>query len=148
MTEEKRRFYNNERKSGLVSALIDAISMVFSSLEAEGYRPYIVQGYRTQAAQDAYYAQGREDLETVNKLRKKANLDPITESENAKRVTWTTHSKHNAGKAIDIVNVKQNGEIDWDDMKFYRVAAEKFANYGITWGGSWKKTPDYPHFEV
>ena len=147
MNNEQRISRNKERLSGLVPKLRGAILYSFHSLEAAGYFPYIIQGYRTQEQQNAYWAQGREDLQTVNNLRRIAGLDPINDAENAKHVTWVTHSKHMDGLAVDIANVK-DGDVDWDNMVFYRAAATEFAKYGLVWGGSWKDKQDNPHFEV
>lgn len=93
----------------------------------------VVQGNRTQAEQDALYAQGR-----TNPGRK---------------VTWTRKSRHIGGKAVDLA-AWMDGKPDWDDLDKYRVialamkAAACELGVPIVWGGDWTTTPDMPHFEL
>lgn len=49
---------------------------------------------RTMEEQVALYAQGREQLNNVNILRKKAGMAPIDNTENSRKVTWTLASRH------------------------------------------------------
>jgi peptidoglycan LD-endopeptidase CwlK len=95
-------------------------------------RPFqIVQGNRTQAEQDALYAQGR------------TKSGPI--------VTWTRKSKHIGGNAIDFAALVGD-KINWND-KYYPEIANAFkqaANelrIGIEWGGDWK-TKDWGHVQL
>lgn len=122
-------------------------------------RPYIVQV--------AYYAQGRDTLEAVNKLRKRAGLSPINAATNKKKITWTMNSKH-------IINLENNSSIDnlshavdfgiKDKMGKYSGDSKadtnkdnkpdykqlgiigKVIDPGMIWGGDWKN-PDMPHWE-
>ena len=80
---------------------------------------------RTQAEQDALYAQGR--------------------TAPGKIVTWTRNSKHIGGTAFDIA-VKKNGVISWDAAD-YKEAGKVGKSVGLVWGGSWDK-PDNPHFQL
>jgi hypothetical protein len=61
----------------------------------------IIETDRTQAVQDAYYAQGRKPITEVNALRKKVGLYLIKERENIV-VTRTRISNHTGGCALDI----------------------------------------------
>lgn len=81
--------------------------------------------YRSQAEQDALYAQGR------------TASGPI--------VTWTKHSKHCEHKAFDIAVLK-NGKITWDG-KDYDAPGEIGERIGLQWGGRFS-TPDKPHFQM
>ena len=78
---------------------------------------------RTPEMQKALYAQGREDLVTVNALRLSVGQAPITEAQNNK-VTWTMSSRHvinptssdpdqRLSHAFDIV-LTQHGIPDWN----------------------------------
>jgi peptidoglycan L-alanyl-D-glutamate endopeptidase CwlK len=96
----------------------------------------VVQGNRTQAEQDALYAQGR--------------------TKPGPKVTWTRNSRHIGGSAVDLAPYF-DGAINWDNdgkLGLYpqiaaamTVAADELG-VAITWGGSWKKTPDRPHWEL
>lgn len=91
----------------------------------------IVQGNRTQAEQNALYAQGRTKPGQV--------------------VTWTKNSKHIGGGAIDFAALV-GGRINWQE-KYYPPIAAAFkkaaseAGIGIAWGGDWK-TKDWGHIEL
>ncbi len=93
----------------------------------------IVSGNRTQAQQNALFAQGRTRPGII--------------------VTWTTKSKHIGGNAIDYAALK-NGKIDWHDLKPYPVIAKHFKGAArrlktpIVWGGDWKDTPDWGHIQL
>jgi len=81
--------------------------------------------YRSQDEQQALYNQGR-----------------TTEGQ---IVTWTLHSKHCERKAFDIAMIK-NGKTTWNPADYLQagVIGQKV---GLEWGGSWKKSKDYPHFQ-
>lgn len=117
---------------------------------------------RTQDIQDAYYAQGREDIDTVNKMRIACGLWTISEQENGHPVTWTKTSNHvvdltstdpmkNKSHAVDFA-VKINGLITWEE-KYYEICGKIGESLGLHWGGNFKnpKTgkpePDRPHLE-
>lgn len=91
----------------------------------------IVQGNRTQAEQNALYAQGR--------------------TKPGKIVTWTKASKHIGGRAVDFAALI-NGKINWD-TKYYPVIAAAFKQaakelgIGVEWGGDWK-TKDWGHMQL
>jgi len=96
-------------------------------LAAEGLNFKVIQGRRTQAEQDALYAQGR------------TKPGPV--------VTWTRNSRHLTGRAIDLA-LFQGKNVVWES-KHYNRAGEVGEEFGLVWGGRWKggKT-DKPHFEL
>jgi len=72
----------------------------------------------------------------------------------AKGVSWTTHSKHLDGDAIDICpfaiyDAHGPDKLLWDanDPIWQRIGAVGKTVSGIKWGGDWKTTPDLGHFE-
>ncbi len=114
---------------------------------------------RTQAEQQALYAQGRQLLPTVNVLRGVAGLPPIGAAENAYTVTNADgvkyKSNHQGGRALDVVPVNADGNPEWPyagDPRWAQIAAV-FKSQGFTWGGDWTKAkdgidPDLPHYEM
>jgi peptidoglycan LD-endopeptidase CwlK len=71
----------------------------------------------------------------------------------AKGVSWTPHSKHLDGDAIDICPYSQYDahgadKLLWtaSDPIWQRLGALGEA-LGLRWGGRWTKTPDLGHFE-
>ena len=97
----------------------------------------IAQGMRTEAEQNALYAQGR----TIKGKK-------VT---NAK--AW--QSIHNYGLAVDIVLIIDEKEASWDTAKDWdgdRISdwmevVSVFKKHGWNWGGDWKTFKDLPHFE-
>ena len=86
----------------------------------------ITQAMRTMKEQADLYAKGR--------------TAPGPKVTNAKAGS----SYHNYGLAIDLV-VIEGTKPDWQyNMGNLKPYADK---YGLTWGGSWAKFKDYPHFE-
>lgn len=96
-------------------------------LAAEGLTFKVTSGNRTQAEQDALYAQGR------------TKPGPV--------VTWTRKSRHIGGRAIDLTLFSGKNPV-WESRHYDRagVIGEEL---GLVWGGRWKggKT-DRPHFEL
>lgn len=70
----------------------------------------------------------------------------------AKGVSWTKHSKHLDGDAIDIVpysvyDRKGESKLLWNaNDKVWNTVGEIGENLGLRWGGRWH-TPDLGHFE-
>jgi len=127
--------------------------LLIQKCKEQGIEIVITQTYRSLDLQDAYYAQGREDLVSVNKRRAKVNLPPIKESEN-KIVTKARAgtSPHNFGLAFDFCVVK-NGKLDWNDIATFKKVGEigKSLNvdgYSLEYGGDFKSIKDYPHFQM
>jgi len=89
--------------------------------------PEINEGYRSDEVQAAYYAQSRQPLAEVNRLRKTAGLEPISAAENRSKITDKKPgtSKHNTypGEALDV------------RMRLYTIPkpGAKLAPAGITW---------------
>lgn len=120
-------------------------------------KPY--SGYRTQAEQTAYYAQGRLSLAQVNEYRRTAGLDPISASENRHRITLAPpgESTHNRSPspAVDIVVVCHGKELwayeadcDEDGVSDYLEMGRIGEKVGLVWGGRWRGFPDIGHLEV
>jgi hypothetical protein len=115
----------------------------------------VIETDRSQPVQNAYYAQGREPLEAVNRLRAVAGLYLIKERENT-IVTNTRVSNHTGGNAIDLCPEIEGkpgypwwNAPSWVWERLGRLAEECgldwcAGGYGQTWGKGW----DNPHFEL
>ena len=116
--------------------------------------PFLTQVYRKRETQEAYYAQGREGLTSVNTRRKKAGLPAIQEAEN-KIITKARPglSKHERtpAEAFDIAFVKKGTKrtLDWSERLFaqaYQIIKE--ADPLVRWGKYFSSIVDLPHFEI
>lgn len=120
----------------------------------------LVEVFRPGNVQRAYYAQGREKLAIVNKLRQGAGLSPISETENRRKITNAKpgQSRHERtpSEAFDIGFVKNKAMV-WDAVNYERAAAIiRERHPDIVWGGDWdsdgssadERFVDRPHFQV
>ena len=137
-----------------------------AEMEKEGITYSINEVLRTKSIQVAYFAQGRENLSTVNKLRATAGLGPISNAENQYCITWTMKSRHlpnvrGKSDAFDIVILKPGGartydtkfDRDSDSVPDYIEAAKIGEKAGLQAGANFKRPdgsprPDYPHFQL
>lgn len=117
------------------------VSIVRRAAKRLPFSLFVVEGLRTRERQAELYAQGR--------------------TKPGKKVTWTLHSKHLEGKAVDLAPLI-NGAIDWADLsKFDTIAkamqdAAKEVGVTVRWGGDWdmdgqpreRGESDSPHFEL
>ena len=105
------------------------LQKVKAECEAQGLYVLFTDGMRTQAEQDALYAQGRTMAGQI--------------------VTNVAYpdSMHNWGVAVDFCRNVRGKEYDDSDNFFARVASIAKA-YGMEWGGDWKTFPDKPHLQL
>lgn len=125
--------------SGVDVRLVDCCTL---ALSRSPFDLTIVEGLRSKERQAELYAQGR------------TLPGPI--------VTWTKHSKHLTGKAVDIAPLNMKGQIPWNDKTLFmelgalmmKAAADLKIN--IRHGADWDKDGilyekgeyDGPHFEL
>ena len=107
----------------------------------------VTQGLRDGMEQTALYAQGRQGLDEVNRLRKLAVLSPITSEQN--HVVTNARqgfSWHCFGLAVDLCYAtgdpyKTDGHtLTWDQI------GSLADPLGLTWGGHFSN-PDRPHVQ-
>jgi len=145
-----------ERSMKMLNELDASAKFAFQALLqrldlALGDTQYIVfEGRRTLAVQEAYYAQGREPLESVNAKRQKAGLYLLRSDKDNYVITWTMDSKHIKGFAMDILPVDGAGRPTWD-LAHYKDKFDVIKNCakvsGLICGADWNPQ-DWPHYEV
>jgi len=135
-------------------------------IEAGIGEPIITCTARTFREQVATFAQGREDIFYINDLRKLAAMEPISEAEAKKVVSWTMASKHitnlansenkdDYARAFDFALVKPGGAVHWDTkadvdndkVNDYAEAGKIAVELGLEYGGNWP-TPDRAHIQL
>jgi hypothetical protein len=129
-----------------------------SALDKQGLRYSVLETLRTAEVQAAYYAQGRESLAEINRLRKIAGLYTLGAEEAKKIITKTQHSPHQDGLAADIVPVSGDGKIPWiitaDNAELWLAFGRLGQKAGLEWGGTWGTLDkfgigwDYPHYQL
>ena len=116
-------------------------SVVRRALEISQVDFMVTEGLRTIARQRELYAQGR--------------------TKPGPKVTWTLHSKHLEGNAVDLAPVI-GGAVDWSNTKNFDAIAKAMMQASrelgvpIRWGADWdmdgipreKGESDSPHFEL
>lgn len=137
-----------------------ALQELWAWLKPEAMRRYgidifLVATRRSNAEQTALYAQGRQSLREINRLRAIAGLGPVDPRDAGQRVTNVRagQSAHNAtppgfSSAIDF-GVLRGGRYEQSDLSLYlpvaRLARDKGAESGAFWGGNFQ---DYPHIQL
>jgi len=145
-----------ERSKRMLAALDDRARPVFEDFLGRldtliGDDQYIVfEGRRAVAVQEAYYAQGREPLEAVNKKRASAGLYLLRSEKDNYVITWTLKSKHIDGLAMDVLPVDGRGNPTWDLAHFqqkFDIIRDCGIKSGLICGADWKPA-DWPHYEI
>jgi peptidoglycan L-alanyl-D-glutamate endopeptidase CwlK len=126
--------------------------------EQVGLHFIVTQTLRSNDEQVAYYAQGRQPLDEVNRLRKIAKLPSISEEENKHVITraktvWD--SFHAYGRAFDVAVVSVDGKVDWsesidwdsDGVSDWIELGKLGESIGLEWGGNFSSLRDLPHFQ-
>ena len=128
--------------------------------------PIVVEGYRADAVQAAYYAQGRPKLyplAELNRLRVVAGLVPFSakSAEAGRVITYqkagTSNHNHLPSWALDVAVLQVDGSVRWDNaalLLFSRLM--RAADERVKWGGDWdgdrntadERFHDWPHFEL
>ena len=95
-------------------------------------KPFLTCTYRDRQEQDKLYEQGR------------TTPGPIVT--NAKG----GQSLHNflPSHALDIAFIDSKGQLNWNKVFFFKFALLMKLDHHIQWGGDWKTTKDFPHFEL
>lgn len=144
---------NENRLAGVRAEVVDFLKRLSSELENRmNIDILITEGCRSNAIQTAYYAQGRESLDKVNELRKKAGLPALTDTKQNVIITGAKagQSAHNYCAAADVYAAK-NGKLITDKNalnQYYAIVKELIAKQDeVVWGGNWTQGNDPPHFE-
>jgi len=120
---------SSKQKLTLVNKkLEDAVKRLHEVALKEGLYVQVATGFRPQAIQDDLWKQGR------------TRPGPI--------VTWTRHSKHSLGLAVDLFFMV-NGKADWGIGKFValgKIAAKECPE--LEWSGNWKIAREFCHFQL
>lgn len=135
------------RLDGVDSRLVKVIKRAIELTEVDFM---VVQGKRTKEQAWENWGKGR----TVAELKAKGVPTFYAQPDKAK-VTWLSNplgSKHISGTAVDVSPVPY--ATYKDDIPRHKKMAEAVKKaaeelgVSIVWGGDWKSSKDYPHFEL
>lgn len=144
-------------RKGLLPQVREKLEELETIAEQCGIHFIVTQTLRSQEEQAAYYAQGRQPIAEVNRLRKIAKLAPINENGNKiitkAKTVWD--SFHAYGRAFDIAIVNNDGKIDWgedadwneDGISDWEQLGEIGEEIGLEWGGNFSSLRDLPHYQ-
>jgi peptidoglycan L-alanyl-D-glutamate endopeptidase CwlK len=145
----------NRSIDALKKPLAEAVRKALARYEEEKFPVVIIETDRPQVVQNAYYAQGRLEVDQVNDLRRMVGLYLIKQRENV-IITNAKVSNHTGGNAIDMCpEIPGKPGYPWWNApqevweKMGKIAEECgldwcAGGYGQTWGKGW----DNPHFEL
>ena len=119
---------NSSKLNGLSPQMKSIAIKIIADAKQQGVNLVIAEGYRTQATQNKYYAQGRTTKGGI--------------------ITQVKVSKHTSGKAVDFDYIDSNGNQKILTSKQWKVLGNLAAKYGAIWGGNWKTLKDYRHIEL
>ena len=108
------------------------LEAALDEVRAAGFDPKVFEGGRSQRRQAWLYGQGRPDFPGTGRPGNK--------------VTWILSASNHGtfpGEAVDVISAK-NG---WSNMAFFYALGPAVKKQGLTWGGDWTKSRDYPHVE-
>ncbi|QKG55224.1 M15 family peptidase [Hymenobacter sp. BRD128] len=123
--------------------------------------PIVTEGYRSDAMQAAYYAQGRQTPYQIHLLRQAAGLGDLPAVEAKRIITYKLPGTSNHNKlpswALDVALLQADSSVKWDPaalLLFSRLM--RAADERVTWGGDWNHNGrtddehlnDWPHFEL
>lgn len=118
--------------SGMNKTTSDKTRNVIKKMAKQGIYLCVAQGYRSNAEQNALYAQGRTKSGSI-----------VTNAKGGQ-------SNHNFGVAVDLCLYSSDGKkVIWESTtsRWKKVVAA-MKSEGFKWGGDWKSFKDYPHFEL
>lgn len=120
---------SNQRIASLHPEVQAQAAAFVNQVEAElGITLRVTSGFRSFAEQDALYEQGRS-----------TPGDRVTNARGGQ-------SYHNYGLALDVVEVRANGSVNWNtDWAAIGRIGERM---GFEWGGNWNGFVDRPHFQM
>lgn len=139
---------SNRSLNNLKSVDLNLINIVKHAIKITTQDFMVIEGLRTREQCYINYGKGRTQAECIKKQVPARYANP-----NTAKVTWLTNplgSKHVTGRAVDLVPFP----LDWNDInKFNKIAeamkkAAQELKIDLRWGGDWKHSKDYPHFEV
>ena len=125
-----------DRLIGVHHDLVAKVGQILLAMQALGYQMGVTDGLRSEAQQQALYAQGRTapgDIVT--------NADGVTHKSN--------HQAHadGFGHAVDCAFL-MNGAFSWDDTLPWTLYGAMAKALGLVWGGDWHAIVDRPHVEL
>lgn len=124
------------RLDGVHPHLVDRVTRMLHAMAELGFPMMVTDGVRTQAQQQALYAQGRtapgKIVTNADGMTRKSNHQPKADG---------------FGHAVDCCFLV-DGKPSWDATLPWFLYGAMAKALGLTWGGDWKSIIDKPHIEL
>lgn len=128
------------RLTGVHPTLVAAVERVLAAMAAFGTPMFVVMGLRTDAEQQALYAQGRTVAGGI-----------VTYADGVIKKSMHQAQADGYGHAVDCAfldNPATRTDETWDLAQPWVVYGTAGHYLGLTWGGSWQRLTDRPHLEL
>ena len=129
------------RLAGVHPALRARVEWIIQAMAVLGVRMMVTSGVRTDAEQQALYAQGRTTPGAIV-----TQLDGGMRRSNHQTRLAGPHAGY--GCAVDMAFVGPDGRPSWDEDQPWLLYGRMATALGLTWGGDWKTFKDKPHIEL
>jgi peptidoglycan L-alanyl-D-glutamate endopeptidase CwlK len=131
---------DHDRLKGVHPDLVEAVVKILDAMDILGWPMFVTDAVRTQAQQQALYAQGR-----TAPGRTVTNADGVTNRSN--------HQVHSDGwgHAVDCAFLDDPATPTvemYDDRSPWKLYGLIAQTLGLKWGGNWAAFPDLPHVEL
>ena len=128
--------------------LAHRVRALLTACEQQGCQMRVTHGLRNDITQTALYAQARQPLAEVNRLRKLACLAPLHAHENEYPVTNAKagYSWHGYGLAADLCYAIGDPYAEHDHSLTWAQIGHLAEVNGLIWGGRFTR-PDRPHVQ-
>lgn len=125
--------------SGLLPELAEKAREHLRRCDVKGIHIALTSGWRSPEQQIALYMKGREkgpdgQFHIIRPHEVVTNAMP-------------SQAPHCRGAAYDVCPVV-NEKAAWDRLDLFQAIADCAHDLGLTWGGSWPRFKDLPHFEL
>jgi len=126
----------------------DLVAVVKRAIQISEVDFMVVQGLRTREECMVNYGKGRSAAELAKHGIPASYAKPALG-----KVTWLKDpfaSKHVSGQAVDLLPAPYDWKVGSNFTKMANAMKQAAQELGVkmTWGGDWKTSKDYPHFEV
>lgn len=128
------------RLGGVHPYLAHKLLKVLDAMEVLGFPMLVTEGLRTDARQQALYAQGRSAAGPI-----------VTNADGVTHKSMHQPQADGYGHAVDcaFLDDPHTAKVEtWDPKQPWELYGRMAEQFGLTWGGRWQSITDLPHVEL